>query len=219
MALYHTVVQGECLASISRKYGFLNYRTIYDAPENDEFRRRRPNPNIINPGDQLYIPDKKVKMETRGTDAHYTFQISPQKVVLRVVVKRDGGTPYANKTFELTVGNSTVRDQTSGDGLLEVQIPADVTTGTLKIFVGEKEADGAIVWNLSIGHLDPPDTVTGLQARLNNLGFYCGQVDGIVGPKTERALRAFQIVNGLPVTAALDAATCGLLEGEHDVHS
>lgn len=37
-----------------------------------------------------------------------------------------------------------------------------------------------------------PDWLTGVQFRLNALGFGAGRVDGIKGPKTTRAVRAFQ---------------------------
>jgi N-acetylmuramoyl-L-alanine amidase len=219
MGTYHTVVQGECLASISQQYNFLNYRTIYDAPENEDFRLKRPNPNIIYPGDRLYIPDKATRLESRPTGASHKFQVTGQKVTLRIVLMRDRLAPYAGAKYELTVGDKTLPGQTDGVGLLEQEVPADATAGTLKILLGDNESDGGIVWDLSLGYLDPADTVSGAQARLNNLGFYCGAVDGIIGPKTEVALRAFQIVNNLPVTAALNPATCGLLCGLHDTSS
>ena len=54
-------------------------------------------------------------------------------------------------------------------------------------------------WELEVGHLDPlkdddtDDTVvTGLQARLNNLGFFCGAVDDDHGNKTKAAVMQFQ---------------------------
>jgi N-acetylmuramoyl-L-alanine amidase len=34
---------------------------------------------------------------------------------------------------------------------------------------------------------------------LNNLGFDCGDVDGVIGPKTETAIRGFQESEGLDV--------------------
>jgi N-acetylmuramoyl-L-alanine amidase len=47
--------------------------------------------------------------------------------------------------------------------------------------------------------LDDVATPSGLQARLNNLGFDCGDVDGVIGPKTETAIRGFQESEGLDV--------------------
>jgi hypothetical protein len=33
-----------------------NWRTIYDHPSNADFKRKRPNPNLIFPGDRIFIP-------------------------------------------------------------------------------------------------------------------------------------------------------------------
>ncbi len=45
------------------------------------------------------------------------------------------------------------------------------------------------------------------QAALAEKGYYQGQVDGAFGPQSQRALRAFQRENGLPVTGVLDRET------------
>lgn len=71
-----------------------------------------------------------------------------------------------------------------------------------------------------LGHLEWPDTqlrkvirrgakgpvVKRLQDALAMRGFDPGPVDGIFGPATERALRAFEAVAGLQVDGELDAA-------------
>ena len=77
---------------------------------------------------------------------------------------------------------------------------------------------GAALGGLLMKYLRQPAVLGELLVGLlaGNLGYYCGAVDGILGPKTETALRAFQIVNGLSATGALDAATRSLLEGGHD---
>jgi hypothetical protein len=43
---------------IAGKYGFKDWKAIYDHPSNADFRRRRPNPHLILPGDRIAIPDK-----------------------------------------------------------------------------------------------------------------------------------------------------------------
>lgn len=45
------------------------------------------------------------------------------------------------------------------------------------------------------------------QIELHRRGFSCGAIDGVVGPQTAAALRAFQRENDLRETGALDAAT------------
>jgi hypothetical protein len=62
-----------------------------------------------------------------------------------------------------------------------------------------------------------PDWLTGVQFRLNALGFAAGPVDGIKGPRTDRAIRAFQsaypplVVDGVPGrrTQAMLVSVCG----------
>lgn len=51
------------------------------------------------------------------------------------------------------------------------------------------------------------DPVRAAQAQLNAAGFDAGPVDGILGPRTKRALIKYQAANGLEVSAELDRAT------------
>jgi TctA family transporter len=62
-----------------------------------------------------------------------------------------------------------------------------------------------------------PDWLTGVQYRLNALGFGAGPVDGIMGPRTRKAVQAFQrtypplAVDGVPgpKTQAMLVQVCG----------
>lgn len=53
-----------------------------------------------------------------------------------------------------------------------------------------------------------------VQERLNALGFDCGEADGILGPKTERAIRSFQATKNLTVDGIVGEKTCKALGGE-----
>ena len=55
------------------------------------------------------------------------------------------------------------------------------------------------------------DDVVRLQKRLAAVGFDAGAADGIFGPKTEAALKAFQEANGLAVDGIAGPATNGKL--------
>lgn len=54
--------------------------------------------------------------------------------------------------------------------------------------------------------------VKALQEKLNSLGFNCGAADGIFGPKTEAAIKAFQQRYGLAVDGIVGPATRAKIE-------
>lgn len=57
MPITHTIAQGENLTIIAEKYGFIsNWRAIYFHPSNAAFRKKRPNPMLVYPGDVINIP-------------------------------------------------------------------------------------------------------------------------------------------------------------------
>lgn len=51
------------------------------------------------------------------------------------------------------------------------------------------------------------ETILEAQIELHRRGFSCGSVDGVMGPQTAAALRAFQRANGLNETGTLNAET------------
>ena len=60
--------------------------------------------------------------------------------------------------------------------------------------------------------LEGPDTRDAyLQRLLVRAGYVIGPIDGIIGKKTRKAVRAFQMASGLPETGDLDAATVARL--------
>jgi len=60
-----------------------------------------------------------------------------------------------------------------------------------------------------VGHrAEPPDRVIAdVQAELQQMGYYKGEVDGLLGPLTREALTAYQADQGLATTAAIDEPT------------
>jgi hypothetical protein len=53
--------------------------------------------------------------------------------------------------------------------------------------------------------------IRSVQAALRRLGIYSGQVDGILGPDTQRAVEDYQVENKLPVTGQPDQRLSALL--------
>ena len=65
-----------------------------------------------------------------------------------------------------------------------------------------------------VGHnSQPPDRVIAdVQTELQEMGYYTGEVDGLLGPLTRQALRDYQTDHGLMVTEAIDEPTLDALQ-------
>lgn len=65
-----------------------------------------------------------------------------------------------------------------------------------------------------VGHrAEPPDQVIAdVQTELQQMGYYQGEVDGLLGPLTRQALTAYQTDQGLTVTAVIDEPTLDALQ-------
>lgn len=51
-----------------------------------------------------------------------------------------------------------------------------------------------------------------IQIALQNAGFYQGEIDGVIGPKTRRAIREFQAENNLAVDGKVGPKTWTVLK-------
>jgi N-acetylmuramoyl-L-alanine amidase len=199
--LYYEVQQGDNLSLIALIFGFKDHTAIYDHPKNTQLKAQRPNPDILFPGDMVFIP-KRVKEQPCATDKRWRFVRGRPKKILRIIVEDSEGTALSDSPYELAVDRTqpipgrlegspqrTFRGNTGNAGLIEQAVPLNATRATLKV--------GSFVRDLQIGYLNPPEKtddqgVSGIQARLANLGYDPGPIDGILGPRTEAAIRAFQ---------------------------
>ena len=75
MTDYYTVRQGDHLSKIAKDNGFTDYTVIWDHPNNSDLKKQRQNPNILLPGDQVFIPDMEQKQESGATDKRHTFTV------------------------------------------------------------------------------------------------------------------------------------------------
>jgi hypothetical protein len=211
----HSVEQGECLASIARRFGFADWRTIYNDPENKTFREKRPNPNVIYPEDQLFIPDRELKWVKGETDRTHCFELKNNRVKIRVFVKDPDDQPYADKKYEVSVGGQLYQGRTNASGLVEAKVPALAKEARLRVWVVDETGYEPLSWDLAIGHLDPQEYVSGAEERLANLGYLCDEPNRSAEEALADALRMFQMDYGLQVTGELDGPTRAKLVDEN----
>lgn len=195
---------GETTSSLAKKYGFF-WRTIWEHPENAELRAKRKDPNVLFETDDIFIPDKEVKKVSKGAESEHVFRRKGEPSKIKIQLLRLGK-PRADEDYVLDIDGKQTNGKTDGDGRLEHFIPGDAKNGKL-LFKGGKE-----VHQLRLGNLDPLDQISGVQQRLNNLGYECGGEMGKFGEKTKAALKKFQIANKLDESGEADAATKAKLQ-------
>jgi len=171
MPRQHEVVQGEHISRLAEKYGFADFRTLWNHAGNSSLKQLRKNPNVLFPGDTVVIPDKELKKEACQTTRIHRFVVPVQSLKLRIVVKDFGRKPVANAPCTLEVEGSAQDLTTDGNGQLERDIQRSAEIAKLTLPRSE--------YSVKIGHLDPVEETSGVIARLNNLGYY-------VAPESER---------------------------------
>lgn len=196
---------------MAEKYGFFA-GTLWDHPSNAALRARRKYMNVLAPGDVLAIPDLETKTVECSTGHVHTFRRRGIPALLRLRFLRDDK-PRANVPYRLVVGGAEQRGLTDAEGVLEAFVAPGAREGALILDDDEDE-----VVALRFGELDPIDSVTGIQARLQNLGFPCDTTGELDAP-TRAALSLFQSTFDLERTGEPDDATQAKLFALHDDHA
>lgn len=189
---------GECLSSISFQYGFF-VDTLWNHPDNRDLKELRKDPTVLMAGDRLAIPDKKEKTVSVASGATHRFcrKGVPALFSMRLM---QGPRPRANLAFVLEVDGQRTSGVTDLQGVLRVYISPSATSATLTL-----RDDGVEeCYQLALGHVDPISELSGVQARLQGLGFYHGEVDGVAGDATTTAVRAFQSQHGLTASGEIN---------------
>jgi hypothetical protein len=200
----HIVADGDCLASIAAQYGFADGKPIIDDPQNADLKKKRPNGHQLHPGDELFVPEPKQKTVSLATGSRHRVTVTVPTRLLRIAFLDGAGEPMAGAKYVLKASGIERSGALDGKGILEQKLAAHLTRAEVTI--------GEMTRTVLVGHLNPikdaPDQgATGAQARLSNLGYAPGRVDGDLGPKSTEAIKAFQTANGLEVTGELDQAT------------
>jgi hypothetical protein len=205
----YLVKQGDCIESIAFREG-LFWKTIWDDPKNAKLRGERKSPNVIFPGDKLFIPDKSLKEESGSTEQRHRFRRKgvPTNVRLRFL---QYGESRSNVPYRISIDGGKPRDgKLDADGKLQIRVLPNAKVAT--VIVGEPGFEQSFEFNL--GALDPLSELSGVQQRLNNLGYGCN-FETEVGESTRSALRAFQRDKGLVVSGRIDSPTLEALPDKH----
>lgn len=195
--------EGDCIVSLAHTAGHF-WKTVWDDPANATLRSIRKDPCILLAGDRVHIPPLRQKQEPGSTEKRHRFRRKGEPEIFQVQILRDDE-PRGNQPYTLSIDGFTeiFQGYTDAQGMIRHIISPKAMQAVLSVGV----ADDMQTYFLRLGGLDPIDTTRGVQQRLNNLGFSCGDVDGKIGPLTRAALRKFQRSKKLPASGAPDEAT------------
>ncbi|MGQ9695033.1 MAG: LysM peptidoglycan-binding domain-containing protein [Thermodesulfobacteriota bacterium] len=190
----YKVKQGDCLSSIATQYG-ISWDKIWNHPKNISLKNKRQDPNVLYPGDVVFIPDKEDKEESGRTEQKHRFKKkgTPSKMRIRML-KNDK--PRSDEPYRLNIDGIWREGTTDGDGYIEASIPSNAKKGIL--YLGEPGKED--IYHFNFGHLDPIDTEDGVRERLKSLGFRIDQ-------NLSQAICSFQKKEGLQVTGQMDETT------------
>ncbi len=216
MSASHTVQQGEHLSRIAKSHGFDGINPIWDHPQNSNLRSLRQNPNVLAPGDVVFIPDpKRQKVVSLKTGQQHKFKVHRVELHLRLVFQDWNLKPIASAKGKIAVGGEPREVTTDGKGQVELVIPVEAEVGSIVFPALQIELP------IRVGHLDPPDTPSGMVARLNNLGYDAGLAEK-AGPgdkvderRLHSAIEEFQCDHGLKVDGVAGPVTRNKLRDVH----
>ncbi|HEX7815911.1 peptidoglycan-binding protein [Dyella sp.] len=214
----YIVKQGDHLAKIAAQFGFADWNTIWNHPDNAALKQQRKNPHILYPGDQLSIPDKQTKDESRAVDQRHKFSLKRNPLKLIVVLERAYQKPLAHVSFDLSIDGDTQAISSDGSGKLQHGISAKAEILQLIARDSNTAMDHVMV-PLRIGELDPIDEVSGQRERLNNLGYGASLPDDATPAEQDRAFKSaieeFQCENKLTVDGICGPQTQAKLKSIH----
>ena len=211
---WHRVAQGECLSAIAHRYGLPGWKKLWQHPKNAPLRNKRKSPHVLLPGDEVAVPSLDVYEIVRPTDATHRIVVkrAPRaRVKLHLLDARRA--PVVDGNYQLWANDELVAEGRIQDGNVECELGVQVRDVDLVARVGGQ----TVRRRLHLAALDPHDALSGLQARLSNLGYYEGEIDGQESEMLARAVAEFRADAGLEGDGQIDSALHEAVEREHRV--
>jgi N-acetylmuramoyl-L-alanine amidase len=200
------VQAGDCIESIAFEHGFF-WKTLWDHAKNHELHKVRKDPNVLLAGDRVFVPELQLKQEEGATERRHRYKRKGVPSKLNITLKDEHDRPRAHEKYILEIDGQTFAGTTDASGSLQHPIPPNARRGTLRFGPnGERQIP------LVLGDIDPITEVSGVQGRLNNLGYECGPINGQANEETRSAIRSFQQAYGLQETGEMNEETRNKLQ-------
>lgn len=206
--LPYVIRQGDYLSKLAHQFGF-DATDVWNHSQNEALRCMREDPEVLAPGDVLFIPRARPPHRlaiTNGTTNTFSANVPTTNVSLRL--RDPAGNPIANKAYRVTGTPAEITGSSDGKGNVSFRVPVHLSEAHLAF-----EEGGSL--RVYIGHMDPVQTASGALKRLQHLGYRAP-----LSIEPENALRLmvmrFQRDHGLTVNGDVDDPTRAALVSAHE---
>jgi N-acetylmuramoyl-L-alanine amidase len=205
MPSQHTVAPGEHLTAIAAAAGFGDTKPILQHPDNAELAKR-PHPTILEPGEQLTLPDLAPKTLGLATGKAHKIVVERPPAKLKLALKTFRGSATAATEGKLTLGDQPPKPVTLDGGAFEEPLVPTLESALLAVTAPDDKGP-EIRWQLRLGHLGRSESEEGALARLRNLGYYRAVSKEVEPRERKSAIEEFQADQGMKLSGELDDAT------------
>jgi hypothetical protein len=200
----YVIKQGDHLSLLAYKFDF-DAGDVWNDPANEALRNLSRDPDMLAPGDVLYIPDQIDKDPAKHSLAigqTNTFTTEAPTVDLQI---KFADPEFASMALTVPELPDVTGLSTDGDGIVHLTLPV-----TLQAFTVIFTADGT-TFECRVAHVDPVGTRSGVIQRLQNLGYLdpSAAADVFEEDEVQGALDAFVAAHTSDDRAAPDAADDG----------
>ena len=202
----------DSILSIAKANGFW-WSTVWNHPNNSQLKSLRKSPEVLQEGDEVYVPKAEPKKESKPNEAVHKFILKGEQAKFKIRLLMTDQ-PRANEDYTLIIDGDIKTGKTDGNGMIETDIPNDARGGVLKLQNGKE------LIPISIGRLDPRDSPDGVRQRLKSLGFE-DKPDPDPDPNQpddgmpHGALKEFQTKYKMTASGKLDGPTKAKLQELH----
>jgi hypothetical protein len=207
----YVVKQGDFLSKLAFMQGF-DASAVWNDPKNADLCKLRPDPDMLAPGDLLYVPDPNPQVLALTGQSSNDYQADVPSLTITVTLKDGDRQVLVDEPYVIEgLGGDPVEGKSGADG--SVIISATVLIREVTIVLPNRNLSQTVL----VGDLDPLEEDSGVRMRLAQLGYLAhgwestDDIDDI-----RAAIEAFQVASGLPdPTGIMDDATRAALGKAH----
>lgn len=128
----HEVKPGDCFSSVAQANGYTDYHVFYDRADNAELKAKRPNPNMLVPGDRISLAEATRKEVDVPTGQQHVFRQRAKKTTLRISLMDAQDKPVEVLACSLSAGDARIEAK-PGDQPIELEIDPEAKRGVLLV--------------------------------------------------------------------------------------